>query len=932
MADSIALWDTCINATYVSFDGDTSLQIKPKNHFVIMHNTDSRTPDIDSTIGYDPYTQYRLPYCPEGYTSSIRIGNLGGGTESDALYYTMRVTSENSLLTFKYACVIEDPGAGGHGPADDPVFIIRVMKEDYRNPGTWYQISDTLCYMQPSTACNNSQAIPGQCIDTADHSTGWHNNPLPSSSGYGSYYRTYWKDWTPVAVSLAQFIGENVRVEIIVGDCAYSQHFGYAYIVGESQPMVMVGQGCPVGESTSVDTLNAPHGLDRYAFYKKISGPDDVQGLDQKFYSMTPDSSIIRTRNPNGDIYQWERIDRPSVYGQPNRFALEQEDFYNAAENKYDGIKYFMCRMTSYMDPIKPIYSYVFTDIQYNKPVVMIDSMPSSDKSIKLINKSESPNKGSNPEATYWLVYDNPLCVGQPQDTINGDTVDITFEHGGMNGLLLYVQNITEPGVPMCYSTRRLPMKVLESPQTTIEIADRNPCQGSAAVLNDATYRLDYSDTTTYRRIWRFEGIDTLTYNRYLYVEDSAGNIDTVLNSSADKYKRVSQVFEQSIVPVELDVYNGDFYVLEGDTTWCHTVAYDTIHVFVNPKLNVTGDRVVCKGQRTDMHVEVEVEDPSNTDTYSYQWSTTRGSIGGGLPPGPDLAVEPTRDTTVYYVLVTNNSSHCQAWSQDTAFLVSPRISIIPADGLICPGDTAILYGSAAHSYSWSASPIDISLDGQQEKDTIRIVPTQTTRYTMVGHGSNGCNATALNKTVTIVPKPALAVQTNPGIIDSEDPTVVFRDVSDGRAYTVWDMGDGSDPIGGQEVTYTFDETYVDTVFVRMTSSNNLGQRDHCSADTVLAMPVVQFTAWTPNIFTPSLETNNRFRLYTINAYEYFTIYIYDRRGRLIYEANDANFEWDGRDINGREVPQGAYAWIMRYRRPGTPDIVTRKGSITVVR
>ena len=73
--------------------------------------------------------------------------------------------------------------------------------------------------------------------------------------------------------------------------------------------------------------------------------------------------------------------------------------------------------------------------------------------------------------------------------------------------------------------------------------------------------------------------------------------------------------------------------------------------------------------------------------------------------------------------------------------------------------------------------------------------------------------------------------------------------------------------------------------------------------------------------------------LYTINDYEYFTIYIYDRRGRLIYESDDAKFEWDGRDMNGEKCVHGAYVYIIRYTNSfDVHKTNVKKGTVTLIR
>ncbi|MBP5645477.1 MAG: gliding motility-associated C-terminal domain-containing protein, partial [Bacteroidales bacterium] len=97
-------------------------------------------------------------------------------------------------------------------------------------------------------------------------------------------------------------------------------------------------------------------------------------------------------------------------------------------------------------------------------------------------------------------------------------------------------------------------------------------------------------------------------------------------------------------------------------------------------------------------------------------------------------------------------------------------------------------------------------------------------------------------------------------------------------------------------------------------------------------VPVVLFTFYAPNVFTPERPDNNLFRVYTTNEMEHFHITVYDRRGQMVYKSDDLHFEWDGNRLDGEKCPQGAYVYVITYRRPMTEDIVTQKGTVTLIR
>ena len=99
--------------------------------------------------------------------------------------------------------------------------LIRVSKKNASNQ--WVQISDTLCYMVSSYGLVNGQ-------------NGWHTYPA-------GFYR----DWNKVAVNLNNYIYEDIRLEIYMGDCSQHGHYGYCYIAGDCQSMSIQTSGCPAG-------------------------------------------------------------------------------------------------------------------------------------------------------------------------------------------------------------------------------------------------------------------------------------------------------------------------------------------------------------------------------------------------------------------------------------------------------------------------------------------------------------------------------------------------------------------------------------------------------------------------------------------------------------------------------------------------------------
>ena len=45
-----------------------------------------------------------------------------------------------------------------------------------------------------------------------------------------------------------------------------------------------------------------------------------------------------------------------------------------------------------------------------------------------------------------------------------------------------------------------------------------------------------------------------------------------------------------------------------------------------------------------------------------------------------------------------------------------------------------------------------------------------------------------------------------------------------------------------------------------------------------------------------------------------FQIIIYNRWGQVVYQSNNRDFNWDGTSSDGKPLPVGTYAYIIKYK------------------
>ncbi len=120
--------------------------------------------------------------------------------------------------------------------------------------------------------------------------------------------------------------------------------------------------------------------------------------------------------------------------------------------------------------------------------------------------------------------------------------------------------------------------------------------------------------------------------------------------------------------------------------------------------------------------------------------------------------------------------------------------------------------------------------------------------------------------------------------------------------------------------------SYVDSLRLALVANN-----DFCADSDTVAVPILKSELFFPTIFTPNLSTNNVFRAYYADICN-FEIWIYDRRGDLVYHSTDINKGWDGTH-DGTPCMQNAYVYKCRYTEVTNPGgYRTRTGTVVLVR
>lgn len=859
--------------------------LNPSNQFRIMHSTDYAN-------GKDPLASGSpgLPLLPPSsfgnFSSSIRLGNCQIDNKAEALYYDFDVSPENSLLKLNYAIVVQAPG---HTVTGDPAFWIRVLIEN--DNGTFVPIDDAYCYVISSTPGTG----PGQVQIGQD---GWHQT---SGSGGTIYYR----DWNQVAISLSNYWYRRVRIEMAMGDCAASGHYGYAYIAGSCQPMNLTAGGCASGESDTITYLTAPLGMDSYHWYRSnigiIDDPSDVDPTHTWWLPITvpTNQSTLPIRS---------QYFRPAGVPSSSDSLLMQTTF--------------LCELESHMTPGNSFYSYIRTNVDNLKPKPRIDTIYSCDNTVKIrdISTAYSPNGGRGVayNLTEWDFYDQPRYNNNPllspAGHYVGDSAVHQFSYKGNHCVRVRCFNIDST---TCYADKEFAIRSLTAPIPTINFSNNNPCADSLVTI--------YNNTKDTFGIGANQVILDAVYHHW-HIYDEQG-FDTVFETSSNHF----DIRLKDTCWVELTTHVDRSFL--GDTNndgrqdvlYCDGVGRRKIFVESPPTLKVIGDTIVCNGRTSTVSVQASL--PNCTYTWYDGGRPSQGGVA--LQTTNTLVTQPTSDKVYFVEVVSENG--CRSWDSIEISLLKPSIDYWTKYGKpeVCEGDTVKLWSSRAMKYDWYGTPADPSLQGQEHNDTVWAVPSISTEYAVIGYGGTGdneCQADPMKQKIVVHPYPQLQIRLTPDYIDSDNPSVQFSDISEYGTSSLWDFGNGATATT-RSVVHTFTDLSQDSLLIKLRSFNPL----QCYRDTAFYIPVGIFTVWYPNAFTPRLETNKYFRATTANELHDYELRIYDRAGGLIFFSVDPAEPWDG-TYQGEECKEGVYVYIATYRRPGVERKLQQRGTVLLIK
>lgn len=876
---------------------------------------------IITSAGVDPYTCGGLQILPTGSFVVARLGNDGTGAECEAMRYTLNVSTDNALLTYKYAVVTSSLAGIPHSAEEQPGLKIRITDQSGNVVGGGCGAYDVY------------SGQPGQNFQVC---------PMGGDD-------INWLNWSTAVLDLTPYIGQAVQVEFVTNDCSQSGHFGYAYVTMSCQPLELTVQYC---EGANNAVLTAPAGFNQYAWSTgattpSITIPNPVTG---SAYSCT----LTTVTNFGSCSAQVDVQVEPTVivpnYTYTQACGQLNVQFTNTSTVNNNNIVANMWNFgdNSTSPQFNPNHTYATPGV-YNVRLVTYETAGCRDTIIQQVTVKSIPTADFNaPNACMLapvtftnastdlinqaMTYSWDFGDGTPLETAPNPTH--IYQNAGTYTVTLIATNLDG-----CTHTRVRTITVYPLPPVEAGV-DQQLCPYTPMTLSGSgaiSYTWNNGAVNATPFIPAVDGkyivtgtdangcinTDSLMVTFLPSPAVSAGPDVTVCENTpvtfAGTGTATSYTWNNGITDGQ--AYTpavGTYQVVVHGYDASNCFGLDTAVLVVNPLPNVNAgpDQVICQGSAATL---------AGSGAASYAWDN---GVTDNVP------FSPTSDLT--YTVTGTSAAGCTNTDQVTVSIEAPVIFAITT-GLepACEPHTAMIFNHSAGTPSVNTQWV--FGDG----NTLSSINDTVTNL----YENQGCFDLSITSTtalgcvwsqsypgfICVYPNPHANFTANPGVISVIAPESDLINSSTGATQYIWDFGDGTEVSNEFSPTHTFVVDPEQNFSVTLVAISEHGCVDSITKVILMEKGVILYA---PNSFTPDGNEHNPVFLPIVtsgvdkNQYE---LEVFNRWGEIVFSTTDTEEGWDG-TYKGIACKEGLYSWKITYKTSSSDEKREQLGHVNLLR
>jgi gliding motility-associated-like protein len=348
------------------------------------------------------------------------------------------------------------------------------------------------------------------------------------------------------------------------------------------------------------------------------------------------------------------------------------------------------------------------------------------------------------------------------------------------------------------------------------------------------------------------------------------------------------------------------------DAALCTGSATVTIDEPLPVTVAAPSDLEACPGDP----IVVDPVADGGTPGYTYAWS----------PADPSTA--PASTTT--FTVVATDANGCSSLADD--LLVTVGEGVLPSftwtDSVGCAPHcvtfTDVTLGDGDRVWDLGDGTV---ADGNTV-DHCYVAPGSYTVRLTIQAGSECDGSLEIPDLVQALPAPSATISASPTVATLDAPSFLFTGPTGSDLQLTWSFGDPTDSSAtGYQVPFAYSDVGCYTVGLEVLTPEGC-----FNSSTVEVCVEDEFAAYIPNAFTPNGDSyNDLFGVVTtVGQPREFEFAVHDRWGRVLFQSDDRNIQWDGR-VDGAEVPPGVYIWRLRMIDTKGQD-QERMGHVTLLR
>ena len=300
-----------------------------------------------------------------------------------------------------------------------------------------------------------------------------------------------------------------------------------------------------------------------------------------------------------------------------------------------------------------------------------------------------------------------------------------------------------------CEGSADVDVTVVSDPVSKFTVNPKNICQGGQVTLN-STVVIPAGITNPnihyfwYRNGQLLEGVDTASFVDNPTIEDMDSNIV---------------------------VYS--LYVTFDNAGCASNLTYDTVNIYQNPTITVTGDQLLCGNADQNVVNLTATLNDTIAGTYTFMWR--EDNVNTDVTTRVYSQAKQYRQYPYEYTVVVTGPNGCSVVSEPYLVYVNDTL-VVGVDATtdrVCAGEEVILTAAVADNYEaltyrWytveGASETELP---NEYNNTLTTYPTATTHYRVrVMQNNTFCTAVG-DTTITVVTAPNLALEILPAGTDS---------------------------------------------------------------------------------------------------------------------------------------------------------------------